>query len=130
MEMYDSHAISTTEVVTAVIEPRLIDTASESVGWLSSPIVYTIENPTDTVQVEEWITSKLTLTTVTMASGDQAMMTKRRHSLDKPRHGSGRIRTTVATELAAHQDYSSIYSTVCLNGRREGPLELFNGSSL
>jgi len=87
--MYDSHAISTTGVVTAVIEPRLIDTASESVGWLSSSIVYTIENPTNTMQVEEWITSKLTLTTVTMANGDQAMMTKQRHGLDKPRHGSG-----------------------------------------
>jgi hypothetical protein len=55
MERYDSHAgymISTTRVVTAVIELRLIDTASETVGCLSSPIEYTIENSTDTMQVE------------------------------------------------------------------------------
>jgi hypothetical protein len=56
--MIRTRAISTTEVVTAVIGPRLIDTASETVGCSSSPIEYTIENPTDTMQVEEWITGK------------------------------------------------------------------------
>lgn len=65
--MIRTQAIFTTGVVTAVIELRLIDTASETVGCLSSPIVYTIENPTDTMQVEEWITSKLTPTTMALA---------------------------------------------------------------
>ena len=51
--MIHMQAISTTGVVTTVIEPRRADTASESVGCSSSPIVYTIENPTDTMQVEE-----------------------------------------------------------------------------
>jgi hypothetical protein len=67
--MIRTQAISTTGVVTAVIEPRLIDTASETVGCLSSPIVYSIENPTDTMQVEEWITSKLTPTTTSIRIG-------------------------------------------------------------
>jgi hypothetical protein len=62
--MIRTQTISTTGVVTAVIEPRLIDTAPETVGCLSSPIVYAIENPTDTMQVEEWITSTLAPTTM------------------------------------------------------------------
>ena len=68
--MIRAQAMSTTRVVTAVIEPRLIDTASETVRCLSSPIVYTIGNPTDTMQVEEWIASKFKLIGTTTAGHD------------------------------------------------------------
>lgn len=43
-------AMFTTRVVAAVIEPRLIDTAPDTVGCSSLPIVYTIDNPTDTMR--------------------------------------------------------------------------------
>ena len=83
--MIRTQAITTTGVVTAVIEPRLVDTASETIGCLSSPIVYAIENPTDTMQVEEWITSTLAPTTLAIQDRGHQAMTKHR-GLGKPVH--------------------------------------------
>jgi hypothetical protein len=109
--------IFTTGVVTAVIELRLIDTASETAGCLSSPIEYTIENPTNRMQVEEWITSKLTPTTMMAMAiqGCHEAMTKQCCGLGKPATGNQnhrrkqnslrRIKSTGASRLFEYLHY-------------------------